>query len=236
MPHWEPIAHEFEQHAAAGAYNALYDRPTVLSLCGDVRGLRALDLGCGPGFYARELLDRGAAAVVGADASATMVDLARRRCPEAAEFRVHDLEAPLDWAADGSFDLIVMALVLHHLDDRAGALAEVYRALAPGGRVVVSTHHPTADWAIHGGSYFTTEVIEETWNRGWHVRYWRMPLTEVVAQFFTAGFVIEALQEARPAPEMATAFPADFDKLTRQPGFIAFRLAKAGSAGGRGSR
>ncbi len=51
---------DFERHAAVSAYNALYDRPAMLSLIGDVDGRLILDAGCGPGLYAEELLARGA--------------------------------------------------------------------------------------------------------------------------------------------------------------------------------
>ena len=88
-----------------------------------------------------------------------------------------------------------MALVIHHLDDRVSALREVHRVLRPGGHVVVSTHHLTNDWLLNGGSYLTTEPIEEMWSRGWWVRYWRLPLTDVCDEFTQAGFVIERLVE-----------------------------------------
>ena len=76
-PMFEPLARDFEQHAATSAYNALYDRPATLELCGDVRDLRVFDAGCGPGLYAEELIARGAREVEGVDASVTMVALAR---------------------------------------------------------------------------------------------------------------------------------------------------------------
>ena len=69
-------------------------------------------------------------------------------------------------------------------------------------------------------------MIEETWNRGWNVRFWRMPLTQSVAEFTDAGFVIERLVEPRPVPQMADEYPDDYDKLQSEPGFIAFRLIK----------
>ena len=42
-------------------YNALYERPAIISLAGDVRGLRVFDAGCGSGAHAAELTARGAA-------------------------------------------------------------------------------------------------------------------------------------------------------------------------------
>ncbi|MGQ0847559.1 MAG: class I SAM-dependent methyltransferase [Actinomycetota bacterium] len=222
---FDGFAEEFERHAAEGAYNALYDRPAVLELLGGVDGQRVLDAGCGPGLYAEELVARGAE-VVALDHSPKMVDLARRRLGERATVRLHDLIDPFDWLEDESFDAALLALVIHHLDDRVMVLRELRRVLRPGGRLVVSTHHPTADWIRVGGSYFTVEMVEETWNEGWSVRFWRLPLTVTCAEFTEAGFLIDRLLEPLPAPQMADRFPEDYTKLSREPGFITFRLAK----------
>jgi|HubBroStandDraft_1064217.scaffolds.fasta_scaffold51390_5 SAM-dependent methyltransferase len=222
--YWDEIAEDYEHHAAGNACNALYDRPAVLDLLGPVTGRRVLDVGCGPGLYAEELARRGAQ-VVGLDQSGEMVRLASQRVP-AAEFRVHDLAEPLTWLPEASFDLAVMPLVLHHLDDRTGALREVRRVLRPGGSLVLSTHHPTADWLRRGGSYFDVEVIEETWHRGWDVRYWRQPLGDICAEIADAGFLIERLVEPLPSPGMALQDPEQFEKLSVRPGFIVLRLHK----------
>jgi SAM-dependent methyltransferase len=220
---WEDFADQYAEHAAHGAYNALYDRPAVLELVGDVSGKRVLDVGCGPGLYAAELVSRGAS-LMGLDGSPRMVELARDRVPEA-EFRVQDLSEPLD-LPESSFDVAVMALVIHHLDDRTSLLREVHRVLRPDGYLVVSTHHPTTDWVRLGGSYFDVEPVEETWVNGWQVRYWRLPLTVTCAEFHEAGFVIERLVEPLPGDEMGARFPDTYAKLHERPGFVMFRLVK----------
>lgn len=137
-----------------------------------------------------------------------MVRLARRRAGDRLDVRVHDLDTPLDWLDDATFDAALLALVIPHVDDRVGALRELHRVLRPWGRLVVSTQHPTSDWVRLGGSYFATELIEEDWHGGaWHVRYWREPLDAICAAFADAGFVIERLVEPRPVPEMTERFP-----------------------------
>ena len=73
-------AEVYERHAAISAYNALYDRPAVLDVLGPVAQKRVLDLGCGPGFYAEEIVRRGGS-VVGLDQNPDMVALAARRVP-----------------------------------------------------------------------------------------------------------------------------------------------------------
>lgn len=223
---YEPFADAFAVHAEQSAFNAHYDRPAVLGLLGDVAGRRILDVGCGSGLYAAELIQRGAD-VVGFDASVRLIELARQRAGSAADLRVHDLRDPLEWLPDGSIDEAIMALVLHHLDDPVLALREVHRVLRPGGRLVVSTVHPVADWRQLGGSYFTDEMINDTWNDGWEVRFRRAPLTRWCGEFTGAGFLIERLEEPLPAEAMKERFPDTYDKLTQEPFFIAFVLLKS---------
>jgi SAM-dependent methyltransferase len=223
---YDGFAAAYAAHIQDSALNAYYDRPVVLDLLGDVAGKRVLDAGCGPGLYAHELVARGAI-VTGFDESAVMVQLARERLGQTAEVRQASLAEPLSWAADNSFDLVLMALVLHYLDERVAALRELHRVLRPGGHLVLSTHHPTGNLLIHGGSYFAVEPVDDTWADAWRVRYWRAPLQVMCDEFAEARFVIDRLVEHQPVPEMAERYPREYALLTVHPDFIAFRLARA---------
>lgn len=220
---YDDFAAEYEAHAEVAPYNALYDRPATLALLGEVAGTRVLDAACGPGLYAEHLLARGAE-VVGCDASAEMVELARRRVGGRADLRVHSLDDPCSWLEDDSIDLVLCALAYHYLNDRPAFLAQARRVLRPGGAMVISTQHPTDSWVRLGGSYFDVEPVTEVWNEGWETTEWRVPLTRLTEEIAEAGFLIERLVEPQPASEMAESHPEVFEKLTRQPAFILFRL------------
>jgi SAM-dependent methyltransferase len=221
-PQYEAFADEYLEHASRGFFNAFYDRPACLDLLGDVNGARVLDVACGPGLYAEELVRRGAT-VVGVDQSPRMIELCRARVPSG-DFRVGDLGDRLDWLSDASFDRVLFALAIEYVDDRVSALKELRRVLKPTGSLVLSRQHPTADWLDKGGGYFDTRVIEETWSKGWRLRYWLTPLESTCAEISAAGFVIERLVEPRPVGEAAQINPEEYARLHREPGFIAFRL------------
>ena len=73
---------DFDRLAAPFAYsNETPSRlhstlPTILGMAGDVRGKRVLDLGCGAGFFSRELAIRGGC-VTGLDNAPTQIERAR---------------------------------------------------------------------------------------------------------------------------------------------------------------
>jgi SAM-dependent methyltransferase len=223
---YDEFAERFERHAATALWNAHYDRPAVLGLVGDVDGAVVLDAGCGPGFYIEELLARGAE-VIGFDASAEMVRLAQQRAGDRAVVHHHRLGEPLTFVDDATVDVVVSALVWHYVDDRLGALREFHRVLREGGRVVISSGHPTDDWLRDGGSYFEVRHKAEYWSSlDATFASWHLPLTVLCDEFAGAGFVIERLLEPRPTPEARATDPGDYERLMTRPGFIVFRLRR----------
>ena len=99
------------------------------------------DLGCGTGRTAGALAPF-VRQVVAVDASAAMLGAARERLQGTpnVDLREGTLEAvPV---ADGTVDLALLVLVLHHVGDPAAVLKEARRVLAPGGRALVIDMQP----------------------------------------------------------------------------------------------
>ena len=94
------------------------------------------DLGCGTG-RASEAIAPFVARVIAVDASAAMLQAAKKRLQpfDNVDLRRGDLEAlPID---DALLDAATLMLVLHHVTEPARALAEVARVLKPGGRLIL---------------------------------------------------------------------------------------------------
>jgi SAM-dependent methyltransferase len=223
---YDQFAAAYAADNEANAYNALYERPAMLALLGEIGGKRVLDAGCGAGVLAEAMLARGAE-VTGIEVSRGMAELARARLGDRATVHVGDLGRPLAMFADGTFDLVAASLVLHYLEHWEPTLREFARVLVPGGAVALSTHHPTMDWRMGGGGYFETRLITETWRKGGQeatVSFWRRPLTAMVAAFRASGLVVEDVVEPMPVDECAERFPDDYATLTTAPRFLFFRL------------
>jgi len=98
-----------------------------------------LDLACGPGVVTAAVA-RLATSVVAFDATPAMLDKARKRCAEAGlenvVFRQGDA-ATLPFEK-GEFDTVVTRLAIHHFEAPSRVLAEIFRVLRPGGRLVIA--------------------------------------------------------------------------------------------------
>lgn len=108
-------------------------RRRLVEMCEIVPGDRCLDLCCGTGAVAQELAHHGAT-VVGIDASANMLAVARRRTGKQIHLVQGDaLRLP---CADGTFDAITIAFGNRNVASLERLYAEMRRVAKPGGRVV----------------------------------------------------------------------------------------------------
>lgn len=225
---YETFAVAYARDNEASPFNALYERPAIIALAGDVRGLRVLDAGCGAGAHATELAARGAS-VTGIDLSAGLIEIARERLGPDVALHVGDLSKPLPFG-EGAFDLVLSSLVMHYIADWQPTLREFQRVLTPGGRLVFSTHHPFMDSRVSGSDdYLGTYQYTDEWQRGGRtmtMRFWHRPLRAMLAAIREAGFRVEEIAEPDPAPELATADPRAYTHLSRSAQFLFFSLAR----------
>jgi SAM-dependent methyltransferase len=106
---------------------------------------RVLDVGCGTGSTSRAAARRApAVSVLGVDLSSAMLAVARRKAEQERLSNVDFLQAdaqihPFDAA---SFDVAISRTAAMFFADRVAALANIGRALTPGGRLVLLAWQP----------------------------------------------------------------------------------------------
>lgn len=133
--HFDPAAYLTMMLAEVPAYQDMQHQVAEATRGTDAGSI--LELGVGTGETASVVLTvHPAARLVGIDESEPMLALARDRFP-AADLRVQRLEDPLP---EGSYDLVVSALTIHHLDDagKSDLFRRVRDRLRPGGRFVLA--------------------------------------------------------------------------------------------------
>jgi SAM-dependent methyltransferase len=166
------------------------DRQLLDRFAADVEGLGPVcDLGCGPGHVARYLHDRGVQ-VTGLDLSPAMVEEARRLNPGIA-FRQGNMLA-LD-VEDGAWGGIVAFYSIIHAPRAqvATALAEISRALLPGGLLLLAFHV--------GGE---TVHLDEWWGRPVALDFHFFRSDAMACALRSAGFEVEELVEREPYPDV----------------------------------
>ncbi len=145
-------------------------------LAGIAPGMRALDIGCGPGFAAFDLaqLVQSRGRVLGVDESANFVEHLReqavaRRLPQL-EARVGDVQRLGD-VLDRSerFELAYARWVLCFVPDPAAVIAGAVAALAPGGRLVLHDYFNYECMTAAPRRESFTRVVRAT------ARSWRKP-------------------------------------------------------------
>lgn len=110
----------------------------------ELEGARILDVGCGVGMYVRHLgiySDQ----VYGVDVDPEKVEEASKTLPNIEVAAAESL--PFD---DGFFDVVLLHEVLEHVDDDLRSVAEAWRVLAPGGRIVVFVPNRLYAFETHG--------------------------------------------------------------------------------------
>lgn len=227
---YEELAERYAAIAESKAENGFIEHPAMRKQLGPVAGLKVLDAGCGPGFLVAHLVAQGAT-VSAFDISPKMIELARRRVGDRADFFVTDMAQPLPILDDETFDIIVSSLAVDYVRDWTVPFAEFWRVLKPNGRFVFSVQHPLGAYLWYKPpTAFGVQYVEAQW-RGFGGEpivvpdYYRS-FEEMVNPLIRSGFIMREIVETKPISSLNEHDPERFEKYSRQPTFMIFDAVK----------
>ncbi len=217
-------------------YNELLEMPTTLKLLGNVKDKKILDLGCGPGFYAKYLVMKGAK-VKGIDISEKEIEIAKKEVPTV-EFLVGDIEK-LPYK-NSEFDIVLAALVLGHLKSWDKALKEVKRVLKVNGFFVFSNYNPVTEKTKKIKWFFREfRVIKDYFKEGWRYNQWKeesgitvegahhhKTYGTIIRTIVKNGFEIIDYEDCKPISISKNIFPERYEKTMNAPHFSTWKVLK----------
>jgi 2-polyprenyl-3-methyl-5-hydroxy-6-metoxy-1,4-benzoquinol methylase len=241
---WSAGADAYDTFVESGAdyYRTEVHGPALLAACEPLRDCAVLDLGCGQGYFSRQLASRGAN-VDAVDISPELLAHAKRHdVRHPLGIRYHYLsaaEVATTWQP-GHFDLVTACMSIQDMADVPRTLHASAAVLRAGGRMVFSVPHPVTDpmfrvWerdaagrkvALKLDQYFDIGPGVCGWNMPrltahWSSPCWRYTLSKWTQLVGEAGFVIHHLHEPRPTAEQVAASPR-LDDCRRMPYFLRF--------------
>lgn len=245
---WNVGADAWDEFVESGAdyYRHAIHGPALLRACEPVQALDILDLGCGQGFFCRELAKRGArvVAIDVADQQIAYAKLHEQQEPLGIEYHVMSATRAAEHLQERRFHLVTACMALHDMANVAAILRSTFALLPKGGRMVFSIPHPCTDtpfreWELDQAGNKTALKIDHYFDSGpaichwnmkrlkyhWETPYWRYTLSEWSEMIAEAGFLIRRIHEPRPTEEQVQQNP-HLEDSCRLPIFLIFDLVK----------
>lgn len=137
---WGNEAEWYNDHLADDdTYHAKVILPNVLRLIDPKKGQNVLEIGCGEGYFARELAKKGAS-VMASDISPELIEIGKKKGGGVA-YKVSDAK-DLSWVEAGKYDVALAVLTIQNMEKIDDVMKGVARALTPDGRFIFVLNHP----------------------------------------------------------------------------------------------
>jgi len=232
---WNELAQVYAASRQVSA-DQLIEWPAQLKMCGDFKGKRVLDVGCGTGDKARYFAEHGAASVVGVDPSEGFAQNWRGHAAcSNLTFAMGGFEnlTELPAVASGRFDLIVSFQALMYAANLEQTLQTLRGLLAPGGGLVISVPHPfrfailkneIEGWG-HGFAYQKTAPYRypSPWKADVLLEHAMPRVSDYANAIAAAGLRIEAVDEPAVTEEFREIAPEKAAWMDRYVGILIFR-------------
>jgi molybdopterin/thiamine biosynthesis adenylyltransferase len=240
IPESETLAQNYRKHREKDSLNRLVLDGPILRSIASKAPQEVLDIGCGIGTLSIELARLGSA-VTSIDLSAEMLAEFRNRIPPELEHLITIIQGDAaEVAFGGSYDCILLNLILDYLSDPLPLLIRCRDLVRHGGCIFVVLPHPFKDSGYWNridtplGWDYQEFRIRDYFDEGPIVKRreddtgnivvpaihtYKRNLSTWAALFRSAGYRIDDIQEPRPN-QSQFAQSANYSKASRVPYFL----------------
>ncbi|MBE9226365.1 class I SAM-dependent methyltransferase [Phormidium sp. LEGE 05292] len=208
--------------------NDTLERPIFLGLAGNLSNLDIVDLGCGNADFGKQALLQGAHSYTGIEVSRAMVNLALETLANTSG-KVHHQSIETWKAQSEQADLVSSRLALNYVEHLKPVFQQMYQALRPGGRLVISVEHPaiTSNFASLAEGRRTNWLIDNYFRPGARVHTWlgqeitkyHRTLEEYFDLVIDTGFELVRIRESRPQKDNFWS-ESEYQRRLRIPLFL----------------
>jgi SAM-dependent methyltransferase len=205
---WEDHADDWIRWARTSAHDGFWTGtwPALRAMLPEPGAGLVIDVGCGEGRAARELLGLGFGPIIGVERAPTLAAAAAASSPGVAVLIGDAAALPVP---DQSAELVLACMSLLDVDDFERAVAEIGRVLRPGGALCLAVVHPfssaedvdrmhTGDFRVSAPYLEQRRYTDHVERDGLAMTFTSMhrPLSAYTSALFGNGMAITALTES----------------------------------------
>ncbi len=245
MSSYDKFAKQYsDSHGEEGDYfHQTQIDPYILKIVGNPKGKAIYDLGCGNGYISRKLSKLGAK-VFASDISEELIKLAKEKS-EGLDIN-YSARNGIDFSGfeNDQFDVVMMNMVIHYIEDIDTLFKEISRVLKPDGILAFSTSHffrpdyPYSEWVkgnikdeeklfIKVTNYLETYSIKvkSLWDNETELTIINRPLNKLVNTMSKHNLFLSDVYEPESVG-FAKSFSEDLQKSHHIPTFIILGAVK----------
>jgi ubiquinone/menaquinone biosynthesis C-methylase UbiE len=248
---WNSVAKWYDTFVGdcGGKFHQDIISPEAFSLLKLEKGEKVLDLGCGQGFFSRQLVQQKNLnlEVTGVDKSAQLIALAKQRGAQGINYMAGDA-TNLSFLKDKVFDKIICILAIQNMDPLKNVFEGCNQHLKKGGLLVIITTHPAfriprqSGWGIDEkrklqyrrvDSYMTEMKIPIIAHPGKKdkIATWTFhrPLQSYINTLSDSGFIVDRMNElvSNKISQKGKYGKAENTARTEIPMFVSIRAIKS---------
>ncbi|MCE1245443.1 MAG: class I SAM-dependent methyltransferase [Firmicutes bacterium] len=245
---WDREADTWDRFIESGGdiTRLLIHGPGMLELCLPAEGLKILDIGCGQGFFSRELARQGAK-VTAFDFSPNMIKIAKEKeaeNPLGIEYLILDAEKAGELLEEESYDKVTACMSVMDIQNPFAAIKGAAKVLKTGGNFIFSIPHPCTDTKLRKwhkdaegktigltiNYYFeagmdTFNWVETAIGKDMITPFHRFTLTQWSEMLYNSGLSIKRIREPKPDENLLAEKPG-LSSMAKIPYFMVFETVK----------